>query len=247
MRSLVPFCIALLAGACGGNKTPADAGPMIDTSCGIDCAAQARYGLLTGQCYEYSDTSSTATPPALAAEVLAKTDLEGGMPVMQVRYTVGGTRKLQDSFTLVNGELKLVRREFGLGGTSVSYKTSGGELQGVSWLTGSSGAGETNTTSSSADVITPAARVTDSTTYKVTLSAAGTSDLVTPLKSYSDGLKLLINESPTDHGSDSRRVFVPDVGFVLITTPLALVGGASQEYRLQNIKDVVDAGTACGI
>src|SRR4051812_6733723 len=119
--------VSLFALACGGNKTPPDAGPMIDTSCGIDCAAQTRYGLLTGQCYEYSDGPSMVSPAALAAEVLAKTELEGGVAVMQVRYTVGGQRKMQDSFGLVNGELKLVRREFGLGGTSVSYKTSAGD------------------------------------------------------------------------------------------------------------------------
>src|SRR5947208_3216329 len=72
MRRLVPFAMALFA--CGGNKTP-DAGPMIDSSCGIDCAAQARYGLLAGQCYEYSDGTTTVSPPPLAAEVRPKVEL----------------------------------------------------------------------------------------------------------------------------------------------------------------------------
>jgi hypothetical protein len=219
---------------------------MIDTSCGIDCASQARYGLLTGQCYEYSDGPSSVSPPALAAEVLQKTELEGGIAVMQVRYTSGGARRMQDSFTLVNGDLKLVRREFGVGGTSVSYKSSTGALEGATWLTATASAGENASTTTTADVITPATRVSDPTTYRVTLSSASTSELSTPARTFTSGLKLLISESPTDHGSDSRRIFVDGTGFVLITTPLALVNGTSQEYQLQNIKNLADAGTGCG-
>ena len=226
--------------------TPPDAGPVVDTTCGIDCAAQQSYGLIAGTCFEYTDTTSTVSPPALGVEVMPKLELEGGIPVMQVKYSVGGQRRLQDSFTIVNGELKLVRREFGPGGTSVSYKKTTGELEGVKWLATNTAAGENISTMTSADVITPAARVTDATTYRVTTSAPGTSDLNVPYAPFDGGLKLLITESPTDHGSDTRRVWVPGVGFALITTPLMLVGGVSQEYRLQNIKYPADAGSLCG-
>ena len=234
---------AALALACGGKPTPPDAGPMIDSSCGIDCAAQAKYGLLEKTCFEYSDTSSTVSPPTLAAEVQPKVELEGAVPVMQVRYTSGGQRRMQDSFTIVNGELKLVRREFGAGGTSVSYKKTTGELEGVKWLALNTGIGENITSTSSADVIA-AMRMSESTTFRVTTSAPGQAELAVPWATFDGGVRMLLTETP-DHGSDSRRVWVPGVGFALITTPLMLTGGTSQEYRLQNIKSTADGGL-CG-
>ena len=241
-----PSLLLLAALACSGGKpNPPDAGPMIDTSCGIDCVSQNRYGLLAGRCYEYSDTTNTASPPSLAAEVKVKRELEGGIPVMDVTYTTGGQRRMQDSFTILNGELKLVRREFGAGGTSVSYKTSTGDLEGVKWLSATTGVGENVSTMTSADVITPGSRVTDATTYRVVTSTPGTGDLNVPLGAYDAGIRMIITESPTDHGSDTRRVYVPGVGFVLLTTPLMLTGGTSQEYRLQNVKETADGGL-CG-
>jgi hypothetical protein len=236
--------VLLAAVACGGNTTPPDAGPMIDTSCGIDCAAQERYGLIAGRCFEYSSSTSAMTQPALAAEVKPKRELEGGIPVMDVTYTELGQRRMQDSFTIVNGELKLVRREFGVGGTSASYKKTTGELEGVKWLASGTGAGENFSTTSSADVVTPGGRKSEETTYRVTTSAPGASDLRFPIGTYDAGVRLLISETP-DHGSDSRRTWVPGVGFPLITTPLMLTGGTPLEYQLQNIKDTPDAGQ-CG-
>lgn len=246
MRRLF-FCLAVVASAAGcGSKPTPDAGPMIDTSCGIDCAAQGRYGLLKGTCFEYSDTSSIASPPSLAAEVMeAIENFEGSNTVIQVRYTSGGQRRQQDTFTILNGELRLVRREFGAGGTSVSYKNAAGDLEGVKWLAVNTGIGENISMMSSADVITPGSRVTEATTYRVTTSAAGTADLNVPYTSFDGGVRMLITESPMDHGSDTRRVWVPDVGFAMITTPLMLSGGASQEYKLQNIKNTADGGI-CG-
>lgn len=246
-RDLNTLSLLVLAGAaglaCGGKTTPPDAGPMIDTSCGIDCAAQAKYGLLEKTCFEYSATTSAASPPDLAAEVRPKVELEGGIPVMQVRYTTTGNPRMQDSFTIVNGELKLLRREFGAGGTSVSYKKTTGELEGVKWLAPNTGIGENLSTTSSADVIA-AMRMSESTTFRVTTSAPGQSDLAVPYATFDGGVRMLLSETP-DHGSDSRRVWVPGVGFPLITTPLMLTGGTSQEYRLQNIKSTADGGL-CG-
>lgn len=244
MRRLTIF-VLMVASACGGKQV-VDAGTPIDTSCGIDCAAQAHYGLLVGTCFEYSSTTAQATPPDLAVEVFPKVELEGGLAVMQLRYTTGGQRKQQDSFAIVNGELKLVRREFGAGGISASYKNDAMSLEGVKWLARTSAAGENYTTSTNADVVSTGARVSDATMYRVALSAAPSSELDVPLKTYTEGLKLLFTESPTEHGTDSRRVFVPDVGFTLISTPLLLTGGTALEYRLQNIKNTADAGTLCG-
>jgi hypothetical protein len=224
-----------------------DAGRMIDTSCGIDCEAQRKYGLIARTCFEYSDNPTTAaSPPVLAAEVMQELELEGGIKVMQVKYTSGGQRRMQDSFAIANGELKLVRREFGAGGTSVSFKNDTMALEGVKWLELASGAGVSYTTASNADVVTPGARVSESTTYRATLSAATSSDLQLPLPGGVDGgVKLLFSETPIDHGSDSRRIWTPGLGFVLITTPLALTMGTSQEYLLQNVKDTTDGGL-CG-
>src|SRR5262245_19903143 len=118
MRAQWALLAATVTLGCGGKATP-DAGT-VDTSCGLDCAAQTRFGLLFGTCFEYTDGTTAATPPALAAEVMPLTTLEGGLSVLQLKYSSGGQRRMQDSFTIVDGTLKLVRREFGVGGTSVS-------------------------------------------------------------------------------------------------------------------------------
>lgn len=222
-----------------------DAGRMIDTSCGIDCEAQARYGLLAHTCFEYSDTSSQVSPPALSAEVMPQLELEGGIKVMQVKYSYGGQRKMQDSFTIApSGDLRLVRREFGAGGTSVSFKNDSMALEGVKWLELGSASGVSYSTTSNADVIS-GSRMTESTMYRATMSEASSADLAVPLSGGVDGgLKMLFSETP-DHGSDSKRVWSPGLGFSLITTPLALSMGTSQEYRLQNVKDTTDGGL-CG-
>ncbi|MBL8957790.1 MAG: hypothetical protein JNK82_43850 [Myxococcaceae bacterium] len=242
MRSLYVVVLGLVA--CSGGGTPTvDAGPMVDTSCGFDCAAQQKYGLIAGRCFEYSDTNVVVDPPALAAEVLAKRDVEG-VEVMDVAYTRTGNPVMRDLFTIVNGELKLVRREFGASGTSVAYKDSTGKLTGVKWLTPTTGAGENFSTMTEADVIfPPAARVTTTTTYRVTTNEPTGTDLRFPIGTYDAGVRLILTETP-DHGNDSRRTWVPGVGFVMLTSPLATTG-PKLEYSLQKVKDTPDGGP-CG-
>jgi hypothetical protein len=248
MRRLDVLLLGLVACSgvgCSGNGNPTvDAGPMIDTSCGFDCAAQERYGLIAGRCFEYSNTSAVVDPPALAAEVLAKRNVEG-VDVMDVAYTRTGNPVMRDLFTIVNGELKLVRREFGASGSSVAYKDSTGKLTGVKWLEPGTGPGENFSTMTEADVIfPPAARVTTSTTYRVTTNAPSGTDLRFPIGTYDAGVRMLITETPDPHGNDSRRTWVPGVGFALVTSPLATTG-TPLEYSLQKVKDIPDGGP-CG-
>jgi hypothetical protein len=239
------FMLVLALGACGGSKPVPDAGPVIDTSCGIDCDAQKTYGLLVGTCFEYTDMGTAVSPPALAAEVLPKSTLEGGVPVMKVQYSTGGQIKMTDSFTITDGVLKLVRREWAGASNSVSYQKADNSLDGVKWISPGDTAGSNEQTSENARFLHGATDTTETVDYRVTFSAGSAGELNVPAGNFSSGLKLLFSETP-DHGADTRRIFVDGTGFTLIATPLMPAGGTSQEYRLQNLKNTGDAGTACG-
>ncbi len=238
--------LVVIATACGTATTGgADAGP--DTSCGLDCAAQATYGLVVNRCFEYSDEASKKKdPPLLGAQVLPVFTLDNKLKVLPVEYRQSGQLKMRDSFAIKNGELLLVRREFPASDQSVTYRDSMLQISGVKWLQTNSAAGETYTTTSKALVVNQAGAMnsTDSS-YRVTTAAPSASELRTPLNAYIDGVKLLLSESPTDNGSDSRRVFVPQVGFVLIASPFSLTPGApTTPLMLQRIRDIgsPDAG-----
>ncbi len=238
--------LALLA-ACGPPpvKPPPDAGP--DVSCGLDCAAQQRYGLVVGRCFEYSSTQAAANPASLGVKVLPVFTLEGGVDSLPFEYSEGGLVKLTDYFTLGQGALVLARRTFSPG-QSVTYRDAANAIAGVAWLKASTGAGENFTTSTSADVVGSGARHADDTTYQVTTAAPTVSEQTMPAGSYPDAFKLLFSETP-DHGRDPRRVFVPGTGFILFSTPFNIVGGTAAEYRLQKVRDIVasDAGSVeCG-
>jgi hypothetical protein len=233
------FCLAACSGA--PNNTP-DAGP--DTSCGIDCAAQNRYGLIVGRCFEYSDTTTASNPASLGAEVQAVEQLEGNVSVLPVQYTQNGQTRMTDYFTIRNGDLYLARREF-LPGQSNSYKDDAGVIVGVLWLKTNSAAGETSTTTTQADILTGANRHTDVTTYQVTTAQPTPSELAVPAQSYDGGVKLIMSETPS-HGADPRRVFVPDVGFSLFASAFSQAGGNASEYRLQKVRDITASSEACG-
>src|SRR5512140_2444422 len=96
MRHLLAAVMLGLVG-CGPTVKPTpDAGP--DTSCGIDCAAQNRYGLIARRCFEYSnDPLNGQDPAALGALVLPVTKLEGGLDVMPVEYLQLGQLRMRDS------------------------------------------------------------------------------------------------------------------------------------------------------
>ena len=245
MRAQLSAMVILLV-ACGqAPKGGADAGP--DTSCGLDCAAQATYGLIINRCFEYSDDASNKRdPPLLGAQVLPVFTLDNTVRVLPVEYRQSGQLKMRDSFVLKNGDLLLVRREFPATSQSVTYRDSTLAISGVKWLQTDSASGQTYTTMSKALVVNGAgsSNSTDSS-YRVTTAAPSANELRTPLNSYIEGVKLLTSESPTDNGSDSRRVFVPQVGFVLIASPFSLTPGApTTPLMLQRIRDIgsPDAG-----
>lgn len=237
MRLGFSLLLLPLALACGEKpNTMQDAGP--DTTCGLDCVAQNRYGLVVNRCFEYSsDPLNKQDPPALGMWVKPVFTLEGGVKVLPVEYRQNGQIKMIDSFAFVNGDLTLMRREFSGTGQSVTYKTSD-VITGVKWLSTASGAGETYTTSTSAFVVNQSGNgTTTPTTYRMTTADATSSELRTPLQTYTTGLKLLAGETP-DHGSDPRRVYVPDVGFTVIASTFTLAPGSPLPFHVQRIRDI---------
>lgn len=241
--TLTLTAVALCAFGCGGNTPgPVDAG--VDTSCGIDCDAQTEYGLQPQTCFEFTSTETNETPPALGVLVGPVTTLEGGVKVMPVSYRAGGLTKMEDSFTIKNGDLYLVRRSW-LPGESVTYKDDSGNLVGTLWVRHSTGAGENYGDQTKADSIKASGRTSDATTYTVITSVPGSTELQTPLEKYTDGLKLVFSETP-NHGADSRRVLVRQKGFTLISSPLSVSGGTAQPYKLQNIKTLPAGSNECG-
>lgn len=241
---LVP--VLAVAAACGAPMKTPDAGKMVDTSCGLDCAVQKPLGLTIDNCFEYSSTATEETPPALGIRVKPVFTLEGDVKSLPVEYLIGGQTKMTDYYGVTDGVLVLLRREFG-SNNSVSYKNDSNALIGVGLASGTDPLGSTRRSTASADVLSPsAARKSESTSFTVTYGEATASERNTPLKNYDSAVQMLITESP-DHGSDARRVLVPDVGFILVSTPLA-PNATAQPYRLQKVRSVAAAGsTACSL
>jgi hypothetical protein len=233
LRALLVVVCGLLA--CGGKPvTTVDAG--IDTSCGLDCAAQGTYGLLVNRCFEYSSDSVMGhNPPALGAWVKPLRTLEGGVKVLPVEYRIGGQLRMTDNFSIINGELYLMRREFN-GAGSITYKT-GAAITGVKWLVPGAGKGENYDTDVDGFVVgSSGSGATTGTSFRMTTAAGATSELRTPFQTFTDGLKLLPGETP-DHGADTRRIFVPQVGFVVISSALSPTPGQALPYFVQRVRD----------
>src|SRR5262249_12040075 len=160
-------------------------------------------------------------------------ELEGHVKVMDVLYATGGQIRMTDSFTITNGTLKLVRRNWGAS-SSVSYQNPDKSLDGVQWIATDPGVGSNVETMEDARFIQPASDTTEMTDYRVTVAAGAANELRVPYGTFDGGVKLLMSETP-DHGSDTRRIYAGGVGFTLIASPLAPTGTAL-EYRLQNVK-----------
>jgi hypothetical protein len=247
MRLTFVTLMGLTVVGCSAPMPTVDAGP--DTSCGLDCAAQAYFGLIQDRCFEYTDDpTAKKSPPTLGIWVRKETSapveahgtftLEGGVATIPVEYRVGGQILQTDYFSIKDGQLLLMRRI--AGSNSVTYRTDT-TITGVKWLGLDTAAGQTTSTSSSAflskdDSSTP-------TTYRVTTDSPTTLEKKTPLATYDEAIKVLFGETP-DHGSDSRRVFVPGTGFVLIASPFNLNGAITVPQYLQRIRDLgtSDAG-----
>jgi hypothetical protein len=220
--------------------------PPIDASCGFDCGAQASYGLLVDRCFEYSGTSSKATPPDLGAWVRPLETLEGGQKVLPVEYRQSGQILMTDYFQVKEGSLFLLRRTF-LPGQSVTWKGAQGEIVGVKWLWADALPGESHNTASSATLLGIGSGGTVNSTFKVFLDTPTANELTTPLSNYASGLKLLLSETP-DHGVDSRRIFVEGLGFVQLNSAFSPTPGAVPlSYVLQKVRDVNPGDEDCGL
>ncbi|MBL8911904.1 MAG: hypothetical protein JNM17_14520 [Archangium sp.] len=250
MRLSVFLVVALGAlSGCGPKMMTVDAGP--DTSCGLDCAAQTRYGLLLDNCFEYStDNGTTNTPPSLGMWVQRQPmtsdglfELEGGVKSLVVEYRQGGQTVGTDYLGIKNGDLYLYRRI--AGGQSVTFKTEQA-ITGVKWLSMSTASGENYSTSTTAFLSRD--NSSTATVYRITTDVPTGAEKKTPLMTYDTAIKVLFGEMP-DHGADPRRIYVPDVGFTVIASPFNLLGGSPTPHYLQKIRQVTvgGAGDPCSL
>lgn len=232
------FTVLLLV-ACGTPTKPKDAGTPVDTSCGLDCDAQKNYGLILNTCFEYADGPTATDPPALGVFVREVFTLEGGVKTLSVEYLASGQKKMTDAFGIVDGKLLLMRREFA-GGQSVTFKNTANDIVGVAWLEPSSAAGSNLSTTSNADVLLGGSnRKSESTTYRVALDEAPSSQVTVPATGspFTGAVRMSFNEDP-DHGSDGLRVWKPQLGFVFLSSAFALTGGTAPQYRLQKVRTI---------
>jgi hypothetical protein len=238
--------LALFAVACTPpTKPPTCAEP--DSSCGIDCAVQQKFGLIENRCFEYSATKVAAPIADLGVQVTKKRfELEGGVATIELTYSQSGQIKMTDYLGIKCGELYLMRRSWAVG--SVTYKDKDNAITGVLWGTKDAAAGLSTTTDTNADFFVND-RKNEPTTYKVSYVAPTTDESTVPLKKYDDAIRMNTNESP-DHGSDPRRVFSPGVGFILFSSTFSANStDSAKEFRLQRIRDLgtPDAGSeSCG-
>jgi hypothetical protein len=246
--ALLPLCLLTLA--CGKAPGKTDAGYVPDETCGIDCPAQKAYGLLLNRCMEYSKTGVAADPADLGVLVRKVNTLEGGVKVLEVEYREAGQIRMTDNFRLENGDLLLARRTV-QGGQRIQYQNAAGEIAGVPWAHLTTAAGENLTTSLQGGLLKNGEMTSEATTYKVTATTPdATNELTTPLKAYAEGVKLVFEEAP-DHGADTRRIWVRDVGFVSFSSRFSLDSAAvATFYRLQRVREVgpgIDGGEVdCG-
>ena len=121
--------LALVAAACTPPPKP-PACPDVDSSCGIDCAVQQKFGLIENRCFEYSATKVAAQIADLGVQVTKKRfELEGGIPTIELTYYQSGQIKMTDYLGIKCGELYLMRRSWSVG--SVTYKDKDNAISGV--------------------------------------------------------------------------------------------------------------------
>ncbi len=240
---------ALALFGCSPDPEPVpDAG--IDDTCGIDCEAQNRFGLIADRCFEYSDTQDRQDSPTIGALVRPVRELEGGVKVIPVEYSESGVGRMEDLFMIVGGELRLARRTFTASGDRVDYRDEASNIIGVTWLQPDTSAGQNFSTQAHADVLAGGQGSNQPTTFTVVASAPTPGEERVPHGHFPDSVKLLFNETrPPPHGLDSRRVFQQDLGFTLFSSSFTLAGSSPREFRLQGVRDVgtEEGGThTCG-
>jgi hypothetical protein len=244
MRFVSSLTLVVLA-ACGPVKPMADGG-VVDSSCGIDCAAQTRFGLIANRCFEYSVSDSMKNdPPKLGALVKPVFTLEGGVKVMPVEYREGGQTLMIDNFGFENGNLKLLRREFPRQGRSITFRNDTMAITGVTWLLSDAAPGQSQTSNVQADSVDQLGMHTvEATSYRVAIQSPTPAQLKTPLLASSSGVRMLTSQIP-DRGADPIRTFVADLGFITITSPFNYAGGNPTPVFLQRVRDIgsADAGS----
>jgi hypothetical protein len=237
------LCLPLLPLlACGGGEPQPPPGRTIDTSCGLDCEAQQRYGLTFDRCFEYTDTAEAQEFVPLAVHVLPQlATLEGDVKSLEVQYLgTGGILKMTDYFVFDDLDLKLVRRKLA-NANSVSYLDGSDNLVGVTLVSGEAAAG-TNLTSDVRARVNVGTSTVEDTTFRVSVQATSDSEKTVPEGTHPDALKLLLSETP-DHAPDLVRVFVPELGFIRMDTRLSLTpSDAATTYSLQRVRDVEAGG-----
>lgn len=230
--------LSLLAGACGGTTDNPDAGPQVDTSCGIDCVVQAEYGLIANRCFEYSDDSSVATPPDLGVAIEGLVELEGGQKALRAVYFQNGQRLIEDTFLLVDGDLKLARRSDNRASRSITYTDEGDLTVGVTLVQADTAVGQSFPAESVTAVIAAGASSEEATTWTGNTFPPTASEKTTPSGAYENAVTITYNETP-DHGLDPRRVFVRGTGFVQLNTRLSLTpSDAAAPYKLQGMREL---------
>jgi hypothetical protein len=242
--SLLTLLLALAA--CGPVKPKTDGGT-VDDSCGLDCVSQNRYGLIANRCFEYSVSDSTAdSPPKLGALVKPVFTLEGGVKVMPVEYREGGQTLMIDNFAFEGGALKLMRREFPRQGKSITFRNDAMAIVGVTWLAADAAPGQSQTSTSTADTVDQQGmHTTEPISYRVSLQNPTAPQLKTPAAAYTSGVRLLATQTPDRGTTDPIRTFVPDVGFVTISSTFSFSGANPTPVFLQRIRDIgsPDAGS----
>lgn len=244
---LALLCLFALT-ACGPMRPTSDAGPTVDDSCGIDCVAQKRFNIIANRCFEYSTSdTSKIDPPKLGVFVKPVATLEGGIKVMPLEYREGGQTLMLDNFTFENGALKLIRREFPRQGRSVTFRNEAMAITGVTWLAADFGPGQAQTSAGQADNVDQAGmHMYEASTYRVSTRAATAQELKTPLKEYPSALRMLTSQMP-DRGADPLRTFVPDEGFISISSAFNFAGGNPTAVHLQRVRDVGASDPACSL
>ncbi len=245
------FLTGLLAAgvlsACGEqpSQTP-DAGEPVDTSCGIDCASQEKYGLIANRCFEYSASNNPQDFPEVGALVRPVKELEGGLKVMPVEYRQGGLILMTDNFAIKEGGLYLARREF-KAGQSVTYRDGNNAIVGVPWFYADTEVKQNFSATVTADVVDGGQRNAVPTTYTVNTDTPSNLEKTVPAGSYDGAIKLTFAENP-DHGADSRRVLVPGTGFIMFSTNFELGSTANKLPKyLQAIRNLAEGDVDCGI
>jgi hypothetical protein len=238
--------LAVLGGCNGeGGNTPPDAG--IDDSCGIDCVAQQRYGLIEDTCFEYADVNMPQQFPAIGAWVRKVRELEGGVRVMPLEYRQNGQILMIDNFTIRQGSLYQIRREF-RAGQSVTYRqTQAGPLAGVPWLHPDTQAGQNFSESVHTHMVNAGQQSDEPTSWRVNTFEATSGEKNVPQGEFPDAFKMAFTENPP-HGKDTTRVFAPGTGFIVFTSTLQLESTTNAKpYFLQALRPLSQDEGECGL